>query len=116
MKTPLLLLNLLASSASAVAAAIAVIRPASVSNSAHITAGEHFYARMYAVRSIPLGVIAGFLPFWYGGPAVASVLFTAGVVQAADVVIGVGEGDRGMIMEASVETVFHLLCGYVIAN
>lgn len=46
----------------------------------------------------------------------ASVLLTAGVVQAADVVIGVGKGDRGMVVGASIGTAVHLLCGYVVAS
>jgi hypothetical protein len=112
MQPILSLLNLFASSVSAAFAISAVIRPASLSGSSHITTGEGFYARMYAVRSIPLEMVAGLLPFWYRGPAVATIVFTSAVVQAADVVIGASKRDRGMITGASIATIIHLLCGY----
>jgi len=114
MHTILLLLNLLVSLASAVAAVIALIRPASFSGSRHVERGELFYVRMYAARSIPFGLAAGLLPFWPGGPAVAWVLFTAAVIQLVDVAIAVGKKERGMMIGASVGAVVHLLCGLAI--
>ncbi len=87
MQTALLVLNLVASLASAVWAVVALVRPASLSGSSHIERGEIFYVRMYAARSIPFGLAAGILPFGFGGAAVAWVLFTAAVIQIADVVI-----------------------------
>ncbi len=114
MQTILLFLNLLVSLASAVAAVIALIQPASFSGSSHVVPGEVFYVRMYAARSIPFGLAAGILPFWPGGPAVAWVLFTAAVIQIMDVIIAVGKKERGMIIGASVGALVHLLCGIAI--
>jgi len=114
MHTILLSLNLLVSLASAVAAVIALIRPASFSGSSHVGPGEIFYVRMYTARSIPFGLAAGILPFWPGGPAVAWVLFTAAAIQIVDVVIAVGKKERGMIVGASVGAIVHLLCGVAI--
>ncbi len=114
MQTVLIFLNLLVSFASAVAAVIALIRPASLSDSSHIVPGELFYVRMYAARAIPFGLVAGILPFWPGGPAVAWVLFTAAVIQLVDVVIAVGKKKRGMTIGASVGAIVHLLCGIAI--
>ncbi len=114
MQTILLPLNLLVSLASAVAAVIALIRPASFSGSRRVERGELFYARMYAARSIPFGLAAGILPFRPGGPAVAWVLFTAAVIQIADVVIAVEKKERGMMIGASVGAIVHLLCGIAI--
>jgi len=111
MKTILLPLNLLVSLASAAAAVLALIRPASFSSSRHVGRGELFYARMYAARSIPFGLAAGFLPFRQRGPAVAWVLFTAAVIQIEDVAIAVGKRERGMRIGASVGAIVHLLCG-----
>lgn len=107
-------LNLLVSLASAGAAVIALLRPASFSGSSHVARGEIFYVRMYAARSIPFGLAAGILPFWPGGPAVAWVLFTAAVIQIVDVVIAVGKKERGMMIGASVGAFVHLLCGIAI--
>ncbi len=114
MRTILLPLNLLVSLASAVAAVIALIRPASFSGSRRVERGELFYARMYAARSIPFGLAAGLLPFRPGGPAVAWVLFTAAVIQIEDVAIAVGKKERGMSIGASVGAIVHLLCGVAI--
>lgn len=110
----ILLLNLLVSLASAVAAVIALIRPASLSRSSHVTPGEIFYVCMYAARSIPLGLIAGILPFWYREVPVACVIFTAAVVQIVDVVIAVRKKEQGMMIGASIGAIVHLLCGITI--
>ena len=114
MQTALLVLNLVASLASAAGAVIALVRPASLSRSSHISRGEIFYVRMYAARSIPFGLAAGILPFWPGGKAVAWVLFTAAVIQIADVIIAMGKKERGMIMGASFGAIVHILCGLAI--
>jgi len=114
MRAILLFLNLLVSLASVVAAVIALIRPASLSGSRHVGRGEIFYARIYAARSIPFGLAAGILPFRPGGPAAARVLFTAAVIQIADVAIAAGQKERGMIVGASVGATVHLLCGIAI--
>ena len=102
MQIVLLLLNLLVSLASAVAAVITLIRPRSLSGSSQATHGELFYVRMYAARSIPFGLAAGILPFWYGGLAVAWVLFTAAAIQIVDVVLVVRKKEWGMMIGASV--------------
>lgn len=114
MQPLLLALNLLVSLASAVAAVIALIRPAAFSGASPVAGGDLFYVRMYAARSIPFGLAAGILPFWPGGPAVAWVLFTAAVIQLVDVVIAVGKQERGMMVGASVGAIVHLLCGMAI--
>ena len=116
MPTILLGLNLLVSLASALAAGIALVRPASLSGSSRVVPGEVFYVRMYAARAIPFGLAAGILPFWPGGPAVAWVLFTAAAIQIVDVILAVGKKDRGMMFGASIGAIVHLLCGLAIAR
>ena len=95
MRTVLLILNLCASLISAAWAVAALVRPASLSGSSYISDGEIFYVRLYAARSIPLGLAAGIIPFWAGGGAAAWLLFTAAAVQVADVAIGMGKKARG---------------------
>ena len=95
MQTILLFLNLLVSLASSVAIVIALIRPASLSGSRDLVPSELFSVRMYAARSIPFGLAAEMLPFWPGGPVVAWILFTAAVIQIADVVIAIGSRSGG---------------------
>jgi len=107
-------LNLVASSGGAVGGVIALFQPAAMSKSSQISPGERFYARMYAVRGVPFGILVGLLPFWYKGTVTASILFTASLVQAADVVIGAGRKDSGMMIGASTVAIFHFICGYAI--
>lgn len=64
---------------------------------------------MYAVRALPLELLAGILPLYLGGPAVVSVVGAAVFVQAADVIIGIGRNDVGMALGASFATTAHVL-------
>lgn len=105
----LVILNAFASFSSATAAIISTANPASLSGSPLITTGERFYQRMYAVRAVPLELLAGILPLCLGGPAVASVVGAAVFVQAADVIIGIGRNDVGMALGASFATAAHAL-------
>ena len=114
MRTALLVLNLIASLASAGWAAASLVQPAALSGSQHISTGEVFYARMYAARSIPLGIAAAFLPLWLPGKPVAFILFAAAAIQLADVIIAVAKKDRGMILGASIATIVHVFCGLAI--
>lgn len=114
MHTALLILNLVASLASAAFGVVALARPAALSGSSQVARGQMFYVRMYAARAIPFGLAAGLLPFWFGGKAVACLLFTAAVIQVADVAIGMEKKDREMIVGPSVGAVVHLVCGLAI--
>ncbi len=114
MHTPVLILNLIVSFASAAWAVAALIRPGSLSGSNQIESGEVFYVRMYAARSIPFGLAAGILPFLFGGDAVAWILFTAAAIQILDVVIAVAKKQRGMVVGAAFGAAVHFACGLVI--
>ena len=114
MRAALIFLNLLVSLVSAAWAVAALIRPASLSGSGHISSGENFYARMYAARSIPFGLAAAITPFCVGGKVVSWLLFTAAVIQVADVVIGVEKKKRGMIIGGSLGAIIHILCGLAV--
>jgi hypothetical protein len=114
MLTALLYMNLIVSAVSALAGVIALIRPAAWSASNHVERGEMFYARMYAARAIPFGVIAGILPFLATWPTVAWVIFTAAVIQIADVVIALSKKDLRMTIGASFAAAVYILCGFAI--
>jgi hypothetical protein len=111
-------LNLLAAAAGAIGGVVGLAQPAAMSKSNQVTPGELFYARMYAVRALPLGIVAGLLPFWHRGPAVTPVLVAASVaasvVQVADVVIGAGRNDLGMMTGASIAAIIHIVSAYAI--
>ncbi|RDW67030.1 hypothetical protein BP5796_09779 [Coleophoma crateriformis] len=110
MSSIIVILNLIAASASALASGIALFNPSTLSGSLQVEPGEVFYARMYAARSIPLGIVVGVLPFWAHGTAVVTLLCTAAFIQAVDVVLGIQKRDWGMVRGASVGTIIHVLC------
>ncbi len=114
MRAALLFLNLVASLVSAAWAVVALVQPASLSGSDHISGGEKFYVHMYAARSVPFGLASAITPFCAGGKAVAWLLFTAAVIQIADVVIAVKKKKRGMIIGGSLAAVIHVLCGLAV--
>ena len=114
MRTALLFVNLLASLVSTAWAVVALVRPGSLSGSGQISGGEKFYARMYAARSIPVGLAAAITPFCVGGKAAAWLLFAAALIQIADVIIGAEKQARGMMTGASVAAIIHILCGLAV--
>ncbi len=67
---------------------------------------------MYVARAVPLAISAGLVPFWYAGVPVSLLLFTAALIQGADVLIAVEKKQRGMIMGATLGMIIHLLCGF----
>jgi hypothetical protein len=75
----------------------AALRPSLFTHDADPTAGERFYARMYAARAVPLGLLAGVVPFFPHGPLSALALVAAAIAQAVDVAIGVQRRDAQLI-------------------
>jgi hypothetical protein len=49
-----------------------------------------------------------------GGEGVAWLLFTAALIQTADVIIALEKKERGMIIGASLAAIVHVLCGLAI--
>ena len=111
-----IILNLVVSFASAAAAFVAVKRPSLLSGASRVSSAELFYARMYAARSLPFGLLAGLLPLRFGGVAVMWVLFTASAVQLLDVAIAIKQKAKGMIVGASIGTIVHALCGVALSR
>lgn len=101
--------NLLACLCSSAGGIIAFFNPSALSGSSQVNNGELYYQRMYTARALPLGILAGVLPFYHEGPVVASIILAAATVQAVDVAIGYSHGDRGMMIGASVATAIHTL-------
>ncbi len=104
--------NLLVSLASTGFGVAALVRPAWHTGSCPVGPGEIFYARMYAARAIPFGLLTGVLPFCCPGRAAAFLLFVAAVVQLADGMIGAAKRERGMMIGPPIAALVHLLCGF----
>lgn len=89
------ILNAIAAGISVAFAATALVRPTVLSRSVTAGPAEVLFARMYAVRAIPLGIAVAVVPFFTAGLGVAMLVLVAGVVQLADTVVLVKYGERG---------------------
>jgi hypothetical protein len=103
----MLLLNALIALVTTFFAVVGLFRPVTLSGSAMASAGEWFYARVYAARGIPLGLLTAIVPFFASGGVVALILLCAAVVQAADVAIAIPKKNTGMAVGAAVAVVIH---------
>lgn len=77
---------------------IAVARPKLMSRSQQVSAGEQFYAMMYASRAIPLGLLAAIAPFVLQGIALQCILIAAALAQLGDAIIGFRRREWGMVI------------------
>lgn len=112
MPIALLVLNLVASLASAGWAIVAVANPRSMSRSTDVSTGERFYAGLYAARAIPIGLAAGILPFFHSGTVIAWLLSAAATTQFADAGIGAYRANKGMAAGALIGGVIHLASAF----
>ena len=112
----LLIINAVTSLSTVVAACIAFVRPGMFSGSRHVAGGERFFANMYAARAIPLGVLAGVLPFIVFADQWPTkvLLVAAALVQVVDAVIGAGKREWGMTGGAAAAVVVHGLTAWLI--
>ncbi|TCO62811.1 hypothetical protein [Actinocrispum wychmicini] len=110
----LLVVNAVFAAVSVGFAVMAVARPATLSRSPTATSGERFYAWMYAIRAVPLGVVAAILPATSPGPATMVVLIAAAVVQLADAGIGVSRREWGMVAGATAAAIVHMITAVAI--
>ncbi|WP_185711371.1 hypothetical protein [Arachnia propionica] len=89
----ILVLNTVIGLGGAVFALVAWVRPAALNPTA---TADHFYPAMYAVRAIPLGMLAVLAPFLNGGPAAPAILWAAAFSQLGDAGLGLHRRIWGM--------------------
>ncbi|GJG86772.1 hypothetical protein tb265_19530 [Gemmatimonadetes bacterium T265] len=112
--TAVVALNAAVALASAVWALVALVRPGRLSGSPDPSFGERYYAHMYAVRSIPIGVAACILPITSRGELAFLLLLFAAGIQAADVLVAIVAGRRQMAFGAGAATAIHALCAVAV--
>jgi len=56
-------LNAFAATISTVSSLLVVLQPRIMSKSQEISAGERFFAQMYAARAVPFGIVTAVIPF-----------------------------------------------------
>ncbi|WP_278698727.1 hypothetical protein [Actinomyces oris] len=88
---------------------LVVFRPRIMSKSQEVSAGERFFAQMYAARAVPLGAVTAVLPFIAASDisTVKLVLMAAMVVQVVDAGIGVRRREVAMIVGPSIAAIVH---------
>lgn len=102
-------LNAIAATISTVSSLLAVFRPQIMSKSQEVSAGERFFAQMYAARAVPLGAVTAVVPFIAASDisTVKLVLMAAMVVQVVDAGIGVRRREVAMIVGPTIAAIVH---------
>ena len=103
------ILNAIAAAISTVSSLLAVFQPQIMSKSREVSAGERFFAQMYAARAVPLGVVTAVVPFIAASDitTVRLILMAAMVVQVADAGIGIRRREVAMIIGPSIAAIIH---------
>jgi len=103
------ILNAIAATISTVSSLLAVFQPQIMSKSREVSAGERFFAQMYAARAVPLGVMTAAVPFVAASDitTVRLVLMAAMVVQIVDAGIGIRRREVAMIIGPSIAAIIH---------
>ena len=102
-------LNVIAATVSTASSLLTVVQPQIMSKSREVSAGERFFAQMYAARAVPLGVVTAAVPFVAPSDitSVRLVLMAAMAVQIVDAGIGIRRRERAMIVGPSIAAIVH---------
>ena len=94
---------------------LVIFRPQIMSKSQKVSAGERFFAQMYAARAVPLGAVTAVVPFIAASDisTVKLVLMAAMVVQVVDAGIGVRRREVAMIIGPSIAAIVHGLTAWL---
>ena len=108
-------LNVIAATVSTVSSLLTVVQPQIMSKSREVSAGERFFAQMYAARAVPLGVVTAAVPFVATTEitTVRLVLMAAMVVQIVDAGIGIRRREVAMIIGPSIAAIVHGLTAWL---
>ena len=109
-------LNVVAATVSTVSSLLTVVQPQIMSKSREVSAGERFFAKMYAARAVPLGVVTAAVPFVAPSDitSVRLVLMAAMAVQLVDAGIGIRRREQAMIVGPSIAAIVHGLTAWLI--
>ena len=109
-------LNVIAATVSTMSSLLTVVQPQIMSKSREVSAGERFFAQMYAARAVPLGVVTAAVPFVAPSDitSVRLVLMAAMAVQIVDAGIGIRRREVAMIVGPSIAAIVHGLTAWLI--
>lgn len=113
----LALLNAAAAAVSVFFGVAAAVRPQRFGPSAAADGTGRFYAIMYAVRAVPLG-LAVILALWLVPTSAVTVvlLLLAAVVQLADAVVGIIHRNWGMVAGALFAVLVHVAGVFAVSS
>ena len=109
-------LNVIAATVSTVSSLLTVVQPQIMSKSREVSAGERFFAQMYAARAVPLGVVTAAVPFVAPSDitSVRLVLMAAMAVKIVDAGIGIRRREVSMVIGPSIAAIVHGLTAWLI--
>ncbi len=107
-------LNAILAASGVVFAVLAALRPSALAGEGAEGVGVHFYARMYAAKAVPFGVLAAVVPFLATGAVPGVCLLCAAVSQAVDATIGFGRRDMRQTGGSVVAAVVHAVVAALI--
>ena len=109
------ILNAIAAAISTVSSLLAVFQPQIMSKSREVSAGERFFAQMYAARAVLFGIVTAVIPFVATSDiaTVRLVLMAAMVVQMVDAGIGIRRREVAMIIGPSIAAIIHGLTAWL---
>ncbi|MFI9589730.1 hypothetical protein [Nonomuraea sp. NPDC052265] len=117
MNKPLVALNVVAAAGAMVSGVLALVDPAIILPAgAEVSGGVSLYAQAYAARALPLGAALLWAMTAKGRPALVPLLVTSGVVQVADVAIGLAQGQPGMAVGGTTAAAIHLLSAWALTR
>jgi hypothetical protein len=102
-----LALNALVSLTSVGFAVAALVRPSALGG-VPSSDGATYYARMFAARGIPFGLVAAGVGWIAPGPGTVVVLLAAAIAQAGDGAIGISRRYRQMALSSLVAAAVHV--------
>ena len=109
-------LNVIAATVSTMSSLLTVVQPQIMSKSREVSAGERFFAQMYAARAVPLGVVTAAVPFVAPSDitSVRLVLMAAMAVHIDDADIGTRRREVPMVIGPSIAAIVHGLTAWLI--
>lgn len=111
----ILVLNVLISLGSVVFALVAVARPGFMINAPSDQTHDRFYPIMYAIRAVPLGLLAAVAP-WLSGSAAPTILIAAAAAQIGDAGLGLQRRTWGMVISPLMGAAIYIAMALMLLN
>ncbi|GGT09707.1 hypothetical protein ACFFV7_04880 [Nonomuraea spiralis] len=117
MRKSLMVLNVVAAAGAMASSVVALVDPSVILPAgAEVSGGLSLYAQAYAARALPLGAALLWAMTANGRPALVPLLVASGVVQVADIAIGLTQGVPGMAVGGTIAAAVHLSTAWALTR